>query len=248
MSKAFKKKLQASAPTGGAKVKSKFGSAILAKFGWKEGDGLGKNQDGIVDPVTLKATDQNKGLGKKEADPWHNWWDEMYNEVANKSSKITGVTAQSSSADNAGRTPLVDSYFSAHLNSSECESDLSSGNMSRRLRDYSEASSSQSSRSDDFDSESSSDDDQSENHTVGVLSNTIDADSVSSASEAGTSFNDGSDEQNSSESSASSDDASTDDGVRPVQVSTANQGGAKYPTVDRAARKRRRVRDPTNGR
>lgn len=86
MSKAFKKKLQASAPSMFSCIHQPSFSSWRPKgqveiwfcdIGevWLEGvcmnvvyfiafrgDGLGKNQDGIVDPVTLKATDQNKGV------------------------------------------------------------------------------------------------------------------------------------------------------------------------------------------
>ncbi|ORM39404.1 uncharacterized protein BXIN_3035 [Babesia sp. Xinjiang] len=88
VSKAFREKVRSAGSGNAGKVKSKFGAAILAKYGWKEGDGLGKQGDGIVDPVSLKAVKQSKGLGSKEDDPWHNWWDDMYNQLAKKSVKV----------------------------------------------------------------------------------------------------------------------------------------------------------------
>ncbi|GFE54145.1 G-patch domain-containing protein [Babesia ovis] len=88
-SKKFREKVQNSGVN--TKFESKIGASILAKYGWKEGDGLGKQGEGIVKPVTLNAVKNNKGLGAKEADPWHNWWDDMYNDLAKKSVKVKSV-------------------------------------------------------------------------------------------------------------------------------------------------------------
>nr|BAN65305.1 G-patch domain containing protein [Babesia bovis] len=88
-SKQFREKVQNAGVN--AKFESKIGAAILAKYGWKEGDSLGKQGEGIVKPVSLSAVKNNKGLGSKDADPWHNWWDDMYNDLAKKSVKVKSV-------------------------------------------------------------------------------------------------------------------------------------------------------------
>ena len=38
-------------------------SKLMKKMGWKEGDGLGKNQDGIKTPLEVEKRDNNSGLG-----------------------------------------------------------------------------------------------------------------------------------------------------------------------------------------
>ena len=43
------------------KFTSAFGKKILEKFGWKEGEGLGKNKSGITDVIQVKRREENKG-------------------------------------------------------------------------------------------------------------------------------------------------------------------------------------------
>ena len=47
MSRKYFDKLMVGSGSTNVAVKSKFGSAMLAKMGWKEGEGLGKNEDGM---------------------------------------------------------------------------------------------------------------------------------------------------------------------------------------------------------
>ena len=65
------------------KFNSDFGSKILEKFGWKEGEGLGKNKTGIKETIQIKRREENIGLGKKKMkEKWNdNWWENSYNNV-----------------------------------------------------------------------------------------------------------------------------------------------------------------------
>ncbi|KAF5283997.1 hypothetical protein FQR65_LT13631 [Abscondita terminalis] len=45
---------------------NKFGLKILESMGWKEGNGLGKQQDGITQPIRIAFKNDSKGLGLKE--------------------------------------------------------------------------------------------------------------------------------------------------------------------------------------
>ena len=45
--------------------KSSVSAKIMKKMGWKEGDGLGKNQDGIKTPLDPEKRKNNTGLGFK---------------------------------------------------------------------------------------------------------------------------------------------------------------------------------------
>ena len=47
--------------TNAPKVSGGFGEYILRKMGWKEGDGLGKDRSGEVDPLTLDIKLDMKG-------------------------------------------------------------------------------------------------------------------------------------------------------------------------------------------
>ncbi|XP_035794941.1 G patch domain-containing protein 4-like [Anopheles albimanus] len=60
-----------------------FAKNILQKYGWKEGDGLGKNTDGIVAPIKASLKFNTAGLGQDPAkDLTNNWWERVYNDAA----------------------------------------------------------------------------------------------------------------------------------------------------------------------
>ena len=65
------------------KFTSAFGKKIREKFGWKEGEGLGKNKSGITDVIQVKRREENKGLGKEEKkENWNDkWWENTYDKV-----------------------------------------------------------------------------------------------------------------------------------------------------------------------
>jgi len=54
-----------------ANDESKFGQKLMEKMGWEKGRGLGANQDGMVDHITLRHKDNNKGVGFQGHD--NNW-------------------------------------------------------------------------------------------------------------------------------------------------------------------------------
>ncbi|KAF9149582.1 G patch domain-containing protein 4 [Linnemannia schmuckeri] len=59
-----------------------FAEKQLAKFGWKSGDGLGKNKDGIKKSISVTKKNDTKGLGGK-LDKWDfAWWDHVFNKSA----------------------------------------------------------------------------------------------------------------------------------------------------------------------
>ncbi|XP_053945083.1 G patch domain-containing protein 4 [Anastrepha ludens] len=61
-----------------------FARNILNKYGWKEGEGLGKNSDGIVKPLKAVMKFDNAGLGSDQAasDFNNHWWERVFNEAA----------------------------------------------------------------------------------------------------------------------------------------------------------------------
>lgn len=61
-----------------------FARKILANYGWKEGDGLGKNKDGIAKPLkaTLKFDNAGFGADQAAADFNNHWWERVFNEAA----------------------------------------------------------------------------------------------------------------------------------------------------------------------
>lgn len=62
-----------------------FARKILSKYGWKDGDGLGKNNNGIAKPLkaTLKFDSSGFGADQAAADFNNHWWERVFNEAAN---------------------------------------------------------------------------------------------------------------------------------------------------------------------
>lgn len=62
-----------------------FARKILSKYGWKDGDGLGKNNNGIAKPLkaTLKFDNAGFGADQAAADFNNHWWERVFNEAAN---------------------------------------------------------------------------------------------------------------------------------------------------------------------
>ncbi|XP_016973806.1 G patch domain-containing protein 4 [Drosophila rhopaloa] len=61
-----------------------FAKKILGKYGWKEGDGLGKNNTGIAAPLKASLKFDNAGLGVDRAKEFNDhWWERCFNDAAN---------------------------------------------------------------------------------------------------------------------------------------------------------------------
>jgi len=66
-----------------ANDQSKFGQKLMEKMGWEKGRGLGANQDGMVDHITLKHKDNTKGIGfQGHDDTWLAHQDDFQNVLA----------------------------------------------------------------------------------------------------------------------------------------------------------------------
>lgn len=61
-----------------------FARKILNKYGWKDGEGLGKHKNGIVKPLKASMKFDNAGLGSDQAasDFNNHWWERVFNEAA----------------------------------------------------------------------------------------------------------------------------------------------------------------------
>ncbi|XP_062600063.1 LOW QUALITY PROTEIN: G patch domain-containing protein 4-like [Saccostrea cucullata] len=63
---------------------SKFAQKELKKFGWKEGSGLGKNENGMKDAIKVKIKKDGHGVGHNTGDEFtFHWWDHVFNKAAN---------------------------------------------------------------------------------------------------------------------------------------------------------------------
>lgn len=68
------------APTENKKLS--FAERQLLKFGWQEGKGLGKNEDGIKAPVRVDVKKDNEGVGASVDKFGFQWWDHLFNKAA----------------------------------------------------------------------------------------------------------------------------------------------------------------------
>ncbi|KAI9139817.1 hypothetical protein BKA69DRAFT_1083618 [Paraphysoderma sedebokerense] len=56
-----------------------FAEAELQKYGWKSGDGLGKERSGIKKAIRVNVKNDTNGLGKDNDRYEFQWWDHIYN-------------------------------------------------------------------------------------------------------------------------------------------------------------------------
>ncbi|KAJ2812272.1 hypothetical protein H4S07_001511, partial [Coemansia furcata] len=75
-------------------VISTFAEQQLAKYGWKKGDGLGKDGDGIKRALTVSRRSDNRGIGS-DANQWNsNWWDHLYNKASATTTTTPAISAE----------------------------------------------------------------------------------------------------------------------------------------------------------
>ncbi|XP_053698217.1 G patch domain-containing protein 4 [Sabethes cyaneus] len=60
-----------------------FAKNVLQKYGWREGEGLGKNSNGITKPIKASLKFNNTGFGANPAQEHTNkWWERVFDEAA----------------------------------------------------------------------------------------------------------------------------------------------------------------------
>lgn len=109
MSKKYYDKVLSGSGTSSVKVKSAFGSKILAKYGWEEGQGLGSSMSGVKECVQVEKREERVGIGCEkdaESSEWDNWWSGAYDSVAAKINVKKAVVSkkrkeESSSSDSS---------------------------------------------------------------------------------------------------------------------------------------------------
>jgi len=93
---------------------------LLQKFGWKEGDGLGKERDGIKEAIKPKFQQDTSGLGvDKAAALTAPWWADVYNTTAQKIS--VDIRNNEDSSDSEEEKPAI-----KRANKSKKQTDLTS--------------------------------------------------------------------------------------------------------------------------
>ncbi|KAJ3071822.1 G patch domain-containing protein 4, partial [Podochytrium sp. JEL0797] len=56
----------------------------LQKLGWKHGDGLGKNKDGINRAISVGFKNDTKGIGSASNEFGFSWWDHVFNKASSQ--------------------------------------------------------------------------------------------------------------------------------------------------------------------
>lgn len=94
-------------------VSGGLGESLLKKFGWKEGEGLGAEKKGTVEPLQMRRRAENLGVSgillrldvilyvqigaeKAKAKEWNTWWEDVYNQGVGKTQPV--ITASEPAA------------------------------------------------------------------------------------------------------------------------------------------------------
>ncbi|TEB20410.1 hypothetical protein C9890_0072 [Perkinsus sp. BL_2016] len=119
MSKKFYDRLLTGTGVSSKQVESEFGSKILSKFGWKDGDGLGSDRQGMKECIQISRREENAGLGKGTegmsslSDEWGDWWTASFNSIAK----------QISSSNSTKKRKRASSSSSSESSDSSCSSE-----------------------------------------------------------------------------------------------------------------------------
>lgn len=85
MSKKYQDRVARTSGSSSRAFESEFGKRVLIKYGWQEGEGLGRRRNGRTECVQAARRDEKQGLGaekRRADDQWDNWWAECFNSVA----------------------------------------------------------------------------------------------------------------------------------------------------------------------
>jgi hypothetical protein len=111
-------KLGSEMNTGNGSKVSSFAMKQMEKMGWKEGQGLGKNESGIVKHIVAKKRDTNIGLGGNEEEVVNlpdNWWHDAFaTNLSNMKNKMKGKKSSKKDRDKPiAAPPTYDELFKA---------------------------------------------------------------------------------------------------------------------------------------
>lgn len=103
--------------SGGSKVSS-FALKQMEKMGWKEGQGLGKNETGMTKHIVAKKRDDNVGLGGEDIEAValpENWWHDAFaTNLSNMKNKMKGKKSSKKDKHKPSEAPpTYDELFKA---------------------------------------------------------------------------------------------------------------------------------------
>jgi len=137
MSKKYYDKVLAGSGTSSVKVKSVFGSKILAKYGWKEGQGLGATMSGVSECVQIERRDERVGIGAEKNDgdsEWDNWWSGAYDSVAAKINVKIGKSVNARSDSSSSEEDQHPVTPKKSREDEDCDATPSSSLKKRRIK------------------------------------------------------------------------------------------------------------------
>ena len=93
------------------KVESDVATKIMSKFGWKQGEGLGANKQGMTECIQIKRRAESAGLGAEEKpkNEWNDWWSKSYDSIAKKIKSSTEDSSDDSDSDSSSSSSSSDS-------------------------------------------------------------------------------------------------------------------------------------------
>ena len=102
------------------KERKNFGLKYMNKFGWNQGDGLGKEKQGDINHVKAKRKNDNKGIGCKirHNDTMFQATMCMFNDILaglnNKNSKTNNTSNSQGSTKHLSASSVIKSYEAKH--------------------------------------------------------------------------------------------------------------------------------------
>ena len=87
-----------------------FGKKLLEKYGWAEGEGLGKEKQGISKAINPAAQTTQKGIGAGK-DNFANWWDDLYASTLSKISLKVDTPQKENIKDQEDQTSQEDTLL-----------------------------------------------------------------------------------------------------------------------------------------
>jgi Pin2-interacting protein X1 len=75
MASKYRDRIVQSSGVSNIRFNSEYSKKLMVSMGWKEGNGLGKNQQGTRDCVQIRRREDNVGLGQKALGGANNWKD-----------------------------------------------------------------------------------------------------------------------------------------------------------------------------
>jgi len=121
MSRKYQDRIAQSSGVASSKAfESDFGKRALLKYGWQEGQGLGRLRNGRTECIQGTRREEKKGLGaekrKADDDQWDNWWSDCFNDIAkrlNSQESLDGSSQASPAAQSEASSSDSDSEEAA---------------------------------------------------------------------------------------------------------------------------------------